>query len=226
MKILFGGALTVFIWEEDFTEINIDQHLISYTRPNGTQALIKFKYTIPGSNQDHQDPYRLCPTSKWQDRAPAAERESQSPKVDPKNSQTHRSNEVQSTLERKLNELETKVQFLNCSFNPQPPTQALVSMEKKIKELEQAINPSQTLKISEYLTTIKELQERVVNLDEVQLPEVRNTWKLNEVKLDRTFAEVFTRIEILKEKMNEIKTIETPETAYSNNPNTNTPEPT
>ena len=64
MKILFGGALTIFIREEDFTKIDIDQNLISYTRPNGTQALIKLKYTIPGSNQDHQDPHKLCSASK------------------------------------------------------------------------------------------------------------------------------------------------------------------
>ena len=72
MKILFGGALTIFIREEDFTEINIDQNLISYTRPNGTHAFIKFKYTIPGSTQDQQDPYKLCTTPKWQEGTPAA----------------------------------------------------------------------------------------------------------------------------------------------------------
>ena len=99
-------------------------------------------------------------------------------------------------------------------------------MDKKIRGLEQSINPSQTLKISEYSTIIKKLQERVTNLDKVQLPEIRNTWKLNEGKLDRTFAEAFARIEILKEKMDTIKADEIPETARSNNPNMNTPEPT
>ena len=226
MKILFGGALTIFIREEDFTEINIDQNLISYTRPNGTHAFIKFKYTIPGSNQDQQDPYKLCTTPKWQEGTSAAERESQSLKVDSKNSQIRRSNEVQNTLERKLSELETKVQLLNRSINPHLPTEALVLIDKKIKELGQSINPSQALKISEYSTSIKKLQERVANLDEVQLPEIRNTWKLNEGKLDRTFAEAFARIDILKEKMNTIEAVETSETARSNNPNMNTPEPT
>ena len=226
MKILFGGALTIFIREEDFTKIDIDQNLISYTRPNGTQAFIRFKYTIPGSNQDHQDPHKLCSASKWQERTPAAERESQSLKIDPKNSQIHRSNEVQNTLERKLSELETKVHALNRSFNSQLSTQTSVLMDKKIRGLEQSINPSQTLKISELLTTIKELQERVTNLDKVQLPEICNTWKLNDDKLDRTFAEAFARIETLKEKMNPAKAVETPEIAHSNNPNMSNSEPT
>jgi len=226
MKILFGGALTIFIREEDFTKIDIDQNLISYTRPNGTQAFIRFKYTIPGSNQDHQDAYKLCSTSKSQERTPAAERESQSLKVDSKNSQIRRSNEVPNALERKFSELETQVHALNRSFNSQPLTPALMLMDNKIKELEQTINSSQTLKISEYSTTIKKLQERVMNVDEVQLPEVRKTWKLNEDKIDRTFAEAFARIEILKEKMDPTKEIETPETAHSNNPNKNTSEPT
>ena len=116
--------------------------------------------------------------------------------------------------------------MLNRSINPQLPPEALVLIDKKIKELGQSINSSQALKIGEHSTTIKKLQERVANLDEVQLPEIRNTWELNEGKLDRTFAEAFTRIEILKEKMDTIKADEIPETARSNNPNMNTPEPT
>jgi len=229
MKILFGGALTIFIREEDFTKIDIDQNLISYTRPNGTQALIKFKYAIPGSNPDyldHQDSSKPCPASKRQEKIPAAERESQSLNVDPKNSQIHRSNEVLTTLERKLRDLETKVQILDQSFNSPLLTQTFVLIDKKLQELEQTIKPTQTLKINEYLTLVKKLEERVTNLDEIQLPEVRDTWKLNEDKIDRTFAEAFARIEILNKKMNTTKAVETAGTALSNNPNTNSSEPT
>ena len=46
MKLVFENSVSIMIREEDFTEITVGLEEISYMRPNGTKAVIKFSQTI------------------------------------------------------------------------------------------------------------------------------------------------------------------------------------
>jgi len=171
MKILFGGVITILIREEDFTEINVDQDMISYIRPNGTQALIKFKDKIPGFDLDHQD--KVCSTPKWQDKAPAAERRFQSPMVYAGNNQTQKlskSNKPQNILEKKFIELDSNLNHLSQSLASQFSEVNMV-LDKKLTELQQIheIDSNQNSKVHESSSpcNMNELHERGMIINDV-----------------------------------------------------------
>src|SRR5437016_5548691 len=53
MKLLLNNGITILIREEDFLEVGIGQEEISYTRPNGSKASIKFADANLGTKRNN-----------------------------------------------------------------------------------------------------------------------------------------------------------------------------